>query len=49
MMSYPIIKKSIPYVAPVVRVVDTRLEIAFLQSGGNGSIDPVTDDPWGEY
>ena len=37
------------YSAPALRVVDTRLEIGFLQSGGNGQIDPGTDDPWGEY
>lgn len=37
------------YETPAVRVVDTRLETAFLQSGGNGNIDPGTDDPWGEF
>ena len=37
------------YLAPAVRVVDTRLELCFLQSGGNGNIDPGTDDPWGEF
>ena len=43
-------KKNEPnYEAPAVRVVDTRLETAFLQSGGTGSIDPGTDDPWGDY
>ena len=36
------------YETPAVRVVDTRLEVKFLQSGG-GNIDPGTDDPWGEY
>jgi hypothetical protein len=36
------------YETPAVRVVDTRLEVNFLQSGG-GNIDPGTDDPWGEY
>ena len=37
------------YETPAVRVVDTRLELSFLQSGGSGNIDPGTDDPWGEY
>lgn len=37
------------YETPTVRVVDTRLETAFLQSGGNGNIDPGTDDPWGDF
>ena len=36
------------YETPAVRVVDTRLEVTFLQSGG-GNIDPGTDDPWGDY
>lgn len=36
------------YETPAVRVVDTRLDVNFLQSGG-GNIDPGTDDPWGEY
>ena len=36
------------YETPAVRVVDTRLEVNFLQSGG-GNIDPGTDDPWGEF
>ena len=36
------------YETPAVRVVDTRQEVNFLQSGG-GNIDPGTDDPWGEY
>lgn len=36
------------YETPAVRVVDTCLEVNFLQSGG-GNIDPGTDDPWGEY
>ena len=38
-----------PYEAPSVRAVDTRLERSFLQSGGDGNIDPGTDDPWGEF
>ena len=37
------------YEAPTVRVVDTRLELSFLQSEGGGNIDPGTDDPWGEF
>ena len=37
------------YEIPAVRVVDTRLEHSFLQSGGSGNIDPGTDDPWGDY
>jgi hypothetical protein len=37
-----------PYLAPAVRVVDTRVELNFLLSGG-GNIDPGTDDPWGEF
>ena len=37
------------YIVPVVRVVETQPEQYFLQSGGNGSIDPGTDDPWGDY
>ena len=36
------------YETPAVRVVDTRLEMNFLRSGG-GNIDPGTDDPWGDY
>lgn len=38
-----------PYEAPAVRVVDARLEASFLQSGGNGNIDPGADDPWGDF
>jgi hypothetical protein len=41
-------KEKLNYAAPAVRVVDTRLELDFLQSGG-GNIDPGTDDPWGDY
>lgn len=37
------------YETPVVRVVDTCLEWGFLQSGGDGNIDPGIDDPWGDY
>ena len=40
--------EKIDYRTPVARVVDTRLELNFLQSGG-GNIDPGTDDPWGDY
>jgi len=36
------------YSAPALRVVDTWLETDFLQSGGNGTIDPGEDEPWGE-
>ena len=42
-------KVQTQYVAPTVRVVDTRLELSFLQSEGGGNIDPGTDDPWGEF
>ena len=38
-----------PYLQPAMRVVDTRLELNFLQSGGSGTIDPGTDDPWGDF
>ena len=41
-------KVQTQYEAPTVRVVDTRLELSFLQSEGGGNIDPGTDDPWGE-
>lgn len=37
------------YKTPAARVVDTRLETAFLRSGGNGQIDPGMDDPWGDF
>ena len=40
--------EKLDYTTPVARVVDTRLELNFLQSGG-GNIDPGTDDPWGDY
>ena len=40
---------KLEYQAPVVRVVEASLELSFLQSGGNGSIDPGTDDPWGDF
>ena len=36
------------YVAPLCRVIGLSAEVRFLQSGGNGGIDPGTDDPWGE-
>ena len=42
-------KGLIQYETPSVRVVDTRLELNFLQSGGGGNIDPGTDDPWGDF
>ena len=37
------------YENQLVRVMDTRLELDFLQSGGDGNIDPGIDDPWGDY
>ena len=40
---------KLTYMAPAVRVVDTRPERNFLQSGGDGNIDPGLDDPWGDY
>ena len=36
------------YTAPAMRVVDARMELNFLQTGG-GNIDPGTDDPWGDF
>ena len=42
-------QEKLLYIAPVVRVVDTRPELNFLQSGGSGTIDPGTDDPWGDF
>lgn len=42
-------KEILQYETPSVRVVDTRMEVNFLQSGGEGNIDPGTDDPWGEF
>ena len=42
-------KVQTQYEAPAGRVVDTRLELSFLQSEGGGNIDPGTDDPWGEF
>ena len=42
-------REKTDYTAPVARVVDTRLELCFLQSGGEGNIDPGTDDPWGDF
>ena len=41
--------EKLDYLAPAARVVDTRQELSFLQSGGDGNIDPGTDDPWGDY
>ena len=41
--------KKQKYSAPAVRLVDTHLELNFLQSGGSGTIDPGTDDPWGDF
>ncbi|MBQ3766553.1 MAG: hypothetical protein II874_07440 [Bacteroidales bacterium] len=34
------------YVAPCCRIVGLESEARFLASGGNGGIDPGTDDPW---
>ena len=42
-------KEQNQYEAPSARVVDTRLELSFLQSEGGGNIDPGTDDPWGDF
>ena len=42
-------KDNLDYAAPTARVVDTTLELNFLQSGGGGNIDPGTDDPWGDF
>jgi hypothetical protein len=42
-------KEKNTYLVPVVRVVETRPELHFLQSGGDGNIDPGMDDPWGNY
>ena len=42
-------KEQNQYEAPFARVVDTRLELSFLQSQGGGNIDPGTDDPWGDF
>ena len=39
---------KLEYASPVARVVDTHLELSFLQSG-EGNIDPGTDDPWGDF
>ena len=40
---------SVKYEEPAVRIVDLRTEWNFLLSGGEGNIDPGTDDPWGDY
>ena len=42
-------KPRLLYEKPMVRMVDVRTEWNFLLSGGNGDIDPGTDDPWGDY
>jgi hypothetical protein len=42
-------KTRLLYEKPTVRMVDLRTEWNFLLSGGNGDIDPCTDDPWGDY
>ena len=41
-------KDKLEYTAPAMRVVDARMELNFLQTGG-GNIDPGTDDPWGDF
>ena len=41
--------KKQEYSTPVARVVETHPELNFLQSGGSGTIDPGTDDPWGDF
>ena len=41
--------EKLQYETPGLRVVDAQPELSFLQSGGNGNIDPGTDDPWGDY
>ena len=40
---------KLEYTAPGMRVVDLDPELNFLQTGGDGNIDPGTDDPWGDY
>jgi len=47
-MNTMIAEENKRYVTPVVRVVEAGLELNFLLSGG-GTIDPVTDDPWGDF
>jgi hypothetical protein len=42
-------KDRLNYEEPTARIVDLRTEWNFLLSGGNGDIDPGTDDPWGDY
>jgi hypothetical protein len=42
-------KKALEYQAPAMRVVETRMDLCFLRSGGEGNIDPGTDDPWGDF
>lgn len=41
--------EKLNYEIPAVRLVDIRLEGCFLQSGGDGEIDPGADDPWGDF
>ena len=45
----PMCEKRENYVAPWCREVGLESEIRFLASGGDGGIDPGTDDPWGDY
>jgi hypothetical protein len=42
-------QEKLLYTTPALRVVDLQPDLNFLQSGGNGNIDPGTDDPWGDY
>ena len=42
-------KDKLEYMTPDLRVVDLRPEVNFLQTGGDGNIDPGTDDPWGDF
>lgn len=42
----PMFENSEIYVAPCCRIVGLESEARFLASGGNGGIDPGTDDPW---
>ena len=41
-------EKNDIYVAPCCRIVALDVEFQFLASGGDGGIDPGTDDPWDE-
>lgn len=41
-------EKNEYYAAPSCRIVGLEFELQFLASGGDGGIDPGTDDPWEE-